>query len=125
MYLGLDINGYYDKTDFLDGVTDELCIYNRALSAEEIKELYYMYVPKAPQWLSGTTKSDGIYLDWHAPANVDIVPVAGYDIYRSNAGSHYVKIVTVQKSSYQDHNVVKDATLLLLCGGKNFQLGNR
>ncbi len=99
----------YATTRFFKGAVDELRIYNRALSANEIKELYYMYAPKAPQSLSGMAKSDGIHLEWHAPANADIVLVSEYDIYRSNDGTHFVKIATVHDSTYQDHDVVKGA----------------
>ncbi len=46
VYIGLDIDGVDGKTDFLDGTVDEVRIYNRALSPQEVKELYEQYVLK-------------------------------------------------------------------------------
>jgi len=101
-WIGLDIDGDTDKTDFLDGIVDELRIYNRALSDEEIKELYYEVAPKAPQNLQVEKGRGWINLMWDPPENKDSVEIEKYEIYRSEDGINYEKIGETSQLNYND-----------------------
>ncbi len=84
------------------GIIDELRIYNRSLNASEIKELYYLVVPKAPQDLRAEKDRMRINLTWSPPENNDVVEIEKYEIYRSEDGVNYNIIGFSTNTSYND-----------------------
>jgi len=43
LYIGIELNSSGNPIEFFNGTIDEVCIYNRALSATEIKTLYNLF----------------------------------------------------------------------------------
>jgi hypothetical protein len=95
---------------FLDGNVDELRIYNRALSAQEILDIYSdtggtvtpppsdTTAPSVPTGLSATAiSSSQINLSW--TASTDNVGVTGYKVYRNGT-----QIATTANNNYNDNN---------------------
>ncbi len=109
----------YATTRFFKGAIDELRIYNRALSADEIKALYYQYVLKAPGNLQADMGRKWIELHWDAPDNTNSVGLSGYDIYRSEDGINYEKIGESTETNYNDTSVVEGRTYHYYVIGKN------
>ncbi|NPA75623.1 MAG: DUF2341 domain-containing protein [Euryarchaeota archaeon] len=88
-----------------NGLIDEVRIYNRSLNASEIKELYYLVVPKAPQNLNAEKNRISVNLTWAPPENYKEVAIDEYEIYRSDDGKNYKIIGTSQNTSYCDKYV--------------------
>lgn len=105
--------------NYLNGIIDDLRIYNRALSAEEIKALYYQYVPKAPRNLQADMGRKWIHLHWDTPDNANSVGLSGYNIYRSEDGINYEKIGESVETNYNDTSVVEGRTYYYYVVGKN------
>ncbi len=93
-----------------NGIIDELRIYNRSLSADEIKELYYQVVPKAPQNLNAEKERVWIKLTWLPPENNNTIEIEKYNIYRSNDGINYEVIGSSENTSYNDTSVEEGQT---------------
>jgi len=64
-------------------------------------------VPSAPQDLTATAGTNKVILTWTAPANDGGMIISAYKVYRSNNGSAYAQVASVQAGSltYVDMNV--------------------
>ena len=113
LYIGHGDSGYFN------GTIDEARIYNRLLSSEEVKGLYYQYVPKSPGNLQASMGRKWIDIRWDKPENANTVGLSGYDVYRSMDGVNYEKIGEVSNEKFNDKNVVEGRTYYYYVVGKN------
>jgi len=96
-----------------NGIIDEVRIYNRALSAEEIQKLYLSEGAPTPP-LDVKVEKNGNYaqLTWNTPESKGASAISEYAIYRSVDGGTYEKIATLpsDKLIYEDRNIEKGHT---------------
>jgi autotransporter-associated beta strand protein len=101
--LGITTQNYIGKSQFsdpyLNGAVDEFRIYNRALSASEIKTVYAQYAPPlAPTNLVVTSSNGQPLLNWSASTSA-----ASYNVKRAtNLTGPYTTIATVSSTSFAD-----------------------
>ena len=93
----LRIGGLQPGSNYLNGVIDDVRLYDRVLSAEEIAETFGP-VPTAPTGLTATAESNGfITLDWNASPSADsylvkraTTPGGVYSIVSAPVGTHFI-----------------------------------
>ncbi|MEZ4602733.1 MAG: hypothetical protein R2861_04785 [Desulfobacterales bacterium] len=103
---------------YLSGILDDIRIYNRALSEQEIAALYHeeIVLGPLPQAPTNLFASDGVYagkilVSWDASINA-----TSYDVYRAG-----IKIATTSTPSHMKI-ILPDASPNLLVGeSQNFQ----
>ncbi|MFA5248550.1 MAG: LamG-like jellyroll fold domain-containing protein, partial [Patescibacteria group bacterium] len=87
--------------NYYEGLIDDIRIYDRALSAHDIQELFSSYdteAPSMPTNLASNSSINQVNLSWDA--STDNIDVAGYSIYRDGVG-----IASTTVTSYSDTNV--------------------
>ena len=93
----LRIGGLLPGSNYLNGVIDDVRLYDRVLAAEEIAETFGP-APTAPTGLTATAESNGfITLDWSASAAADSYlvkratsPGGVYSVVSAPTGTHFI-----------------------------------
>ena len=93
----LRIGGLQPGSGYLNGVIDDVRLYDRVLAAEEIAETFGP-APAAPTGLTATAESNGfITLDWSAVPSADsyfvkraTTPGGAYSIVSAPVGTHFI-----------------------------------
>jgi autotransporter-associated beta strand protein len=119
--LGITSLNYIGRSQFsadpyLNAIVDEFRIYNRALSATELKTVYAQYAPPlAPTNLVVTTSNSIPALSWTAPTGA-----TGYNVKRANTLSGpYTKIASVNSANYTDSSAASCATYFYTVSASN------
>jgi autotransporter-associated beta strand protein len=110
--LGITDKNYIGRSQFsadpyLNAAVDEFKIYNRGLSAAEIKNLYAQYAPPLPPTnLVVTSGNSSTALSWTASAGA-----VSYNVKRATAvAGPYTTIATVASANYADTAAISCAT---------------
>lgn len=104
--LGFTDQNYIGKSQWpdpgLNGTVDELKIYSRALSQEEVMEITNLVIPEAPVNLAALVVDGNVELTWD-----DLEGVRGYNVKRSlESGGPYAEIRNnTLRNSYTDRSV--------------------
>ncbi len=90
LYIGHSTLGRSATPNRLNGLLDDIRIYDRALSETEIQELYGEPTLIQLADFTAASKSDGILLEWLTESEIDN---AGFNIYRAETkDGKYIKI---------------------------------
>lgn len=119
--LGATSLNYIGKSQFstdpyLNAIVDEFRIYNRALSATEVKTVYSQYAPPLPPTnLAVTISNSKPALSWTASAGA-----TSYNVKRSGTlAGPYTTIATVNSASYTDTSAASCATYFYVVSASN------
>ena len=106
----------FSADPYLNSSVDEFRIYNRALSATELKAVYTQYAPPlAPANLVITTSNSKPALSWTASA-----AATGYNVKRANTlAGPYTTIGTATAASYTDTVAANCATYFYVVSATN------
>ena len=106
----------FSADPYLNSVVDEFRIYDRALSATELKAVYTQYAPPQPPTSLVVTASNGNpALSWTAAAGA-----TGYNVKRANTlAGPYTTIATATAASYTDTVAAGCATYFYTVSASN------
>jgi len=119
--LGTTNQNYIGKSQFtadayLNSIVDEFRIYNRALTAAELKTVYTGYAPPlAPTNLVVTTSNSKPALSWTAASGA-----TSYNVKRAGTlAGPYTTIATITSASYTDTSAASCATYFYVVSASN------
>ncbi len=117
--------GYESGADaYFNGSMDEVRVFNRALSNEEMKSLFDNItppiVPSAPQNLQAASGTEKVMLAWAAPRSDGGTNITNYQIYRglTSGGETFLKSVG-NVLNIEDTNVTPNITYYYKIRAKN------
>jgi hypothetical protein len=106
----------FSADPYLNSIVDEFRIYNRALTATEVKNVYTQYAPpQAPSNLVVTTSNSKPALSWTASASA-----TSYNVKRANTlAGPYTTIGTAGTAGYTDTSAAGCATYFYTVSASN------